>query len=332
MSSFLQKLPYDPINVLLKSNNDALKYFVKRDILKEEVPAINYVWELEDVKKIINKQESNGAWKYTGKKVELYPPHHYPLVATFKIFRKLVEKYELNKNHVACRKASEFIFSCQTDDGDIRGMIGNQYATYYTGYILSLLIKAGYENDKRVIKGLEWLLFMRQDDGGWTIPLLTHKLDKAAVYKSTSEDVKPLEPDRKKPFSHNWTNMVLQGFAVHPKYNHTDEIINAGKLLKSRFFKKDVYASYQSPYSWVRFAFWWPNLLTALESLQKIGFTKDDPDISLGLKWFITHQQKDGLWKLDYYPGKKPQENLLYKDRQLWISFFICRMLNNYYV
>ena len=76
----------------------------------------------------------------------------------------------MNINNPSVLNASEFIFSCQSKDGDIRGMIGNQYATYYTGTILYLLIKAGYENDERTIKGLEWLLSYRQNDGAWTIP------------------------------------------------------------------------------------------------------------------------------------------------------------------
>jgi hypothetical protein len=56
-----------------------------------------------------------------------------------------------------------------THEGDIRGMLGNQYAPYYTGAMLSLLIKAGFAHDPRIEKGMRWLLKMRQDDGGWVI-------------------------------------------------------------------------------------------------------------------------------------------------------------------
>ena len=196
----MEVLKYNPIESLLKSNNKPIIYFTKRDIQDKKVKPIDEIWNLVEVKKILSKQQNDGSWKYTGKKTKLYPPHHYPLVATFKIFRNLIEKYEFNKINSNCKNAAEFIFSCQTPKGDFRGMIGNQYATYYTGYFISLLIKAGYSEDKRIIKGLEWLLNMRQDDGGWTIPILTHNFDKATGYKLTSEKFEPVEPDRTKPF------------------------------------------------------------------------------------------------------------------------------------
>jgi hypothetical protein len=38
-------------------------------------------------------------------------------------------------------KAAEYIFSNQMYEGDIRGILGNQYMPYYHGAILELLIK-----------------------------------------------------------------------------------------------------------------------------------------------------------------------------------------------
>ena len=73
---------------------------------------------------------------------------------------------------------------------------------------MALLIQAGYADDPRIEKGFQWLLAMRQDDQGWTIPILTHTLDRATQYRLTSEYAEPLEPDRARPFSHNWTGMV----------------------------------------------------------------------------------------------------------------------------
>ena len=332
MKEWTDILKYNPIKPLLESNNESIIYFTKRDLEHKKVSSIDEIWNLPEIQNILKKQQSDGSWKHTGKKADLYPPHYYPLITTFKIFRTLVEKYNFDKNNISCKKAAEFIFSCQTPDGDFRGMIGNQYATYYTGYFISLLIKAGYKNDKRVIKGLEWLLAMRQDDGGWTIPILTHNFDKKTGYKLTSENVEPVEPDRTKPFSHNWTNMVLRGFAEHPDYSNRPEIIKAAKLMKSRFFQKDYYNSYKSEYYWIRFGFWWPNLLTALDSLNKIGFTLDDEDVSLGLKWFVTHQQKDGMWNVENNPNKKNIiTNKKSQERRLWLTLNICRVLKNYY-
>jgi hypothetical protein len=223
--------------------------------------------------------------------------------------------------------AAEYLFGFQTGKGDIRGFIANQYATYYTGDILSLLINAGYADDPRVEDGMNWLLSMRQDDGGWTIPILTHTFDRETGYKLTSSYMDAVESDLTKPFSHNWTDMVLRAFAVHPVYHRSEEARRAGELLKSRFFQPDVYSSYKDARYWTRFAFWWPNLLTSLESLLLLGFSPDDPDIRKGLGWFLEHQQEDGLWNVssEGRPGTegKPLE-------RAWLSLGICRMLKGF--
>ncbi|OGO01028.1 MAG: hypothetical protein A2Y90_05470 [Chloroflexi bacterium RBG_13_52_12] len=327
MTEWRKRLRIDTVKTLLNSENEAIIYFTKRDLLGEKVTAIDSIWGLAAPQKIIKKQRADGSWEKAEKKKPIYPPNHYSLVATFKQFRTLVEKYGFFKDHPSIPKAAEFLFSCQTPEGDIRGFLANQYATYYTGYILSLLIRAGYEFDPRVKKGMKWLLSMRQDGGGWTVPILTHTWDKATTYKLTSDFMEPVEPDRTKPFSHMATDMVLRAFAAHPVYCKSKEAKAAGALLKSRFFQSDAYTSYQSPRYWTRFAFWWPSLLTALDSLSLLGFTKDDPDIIRGLHWFIDNQEKDGLWKLE--SGKKI--NSKDTEEMLWLGLAVCRMLKRYH-
>jgi hypothetical protein len=321
------QLHVDAIPVLLSSQNKAIVYFVQRDLLDEQVEPISFVWGLPEPQKILRRQRADGSWDKAGKKTIVYPPNHHNLVETFKRFRILIEKYEFIRENPAIQKAAEFLFSFQTKEGDIRGFIGNQYATYYTGYVLSLLIKAGYEDNPRIEKGMRWLLSMRQNDGGWTIPMLTHKFDRDTGYKLTSQYMEPIEPDGAGPFSHNWTDMVLRAFTAHSKYRKSGEAIAAGALLKSSFFQPDAYTSYRSLRYWTRFAFWWPNLLTALDSLSLLGFTKDDPDISMGLDWFIDHQEPDGLWRLESNKAIKPQD----AEDRLWLGLNVCKLFKRYY-
>jgi len=324
--TWLNRLEYDPIRGMLSSDNAAVSYFVQRDLLGECVEPISYVWGLPEAGNLLMKQRSDGSWRYPGKRIVAYPPHHYGRLETFKRFRRLVERYQLTREHPAAQRAAEYLFSCQTGKGDIRGMIGNQYAPYYTGAIMAHLIRAGYAEDPRIERGFEWLLSMRQDDGGWTIPLLTHELDRETSHRLTSEEAEPLEPDRSKPFSHNWTDMVLRAFAAHPRYRVSSEARAAGELLKSRFFKPDVYSSYKAASYWVRFAFWWPNLLTSLDSLSRMGFTKDDPDVRAALDWFVEHQEPDGLWNLTYVEGKQAPDNEVNRERRLWLSLAVARV------
>lgn len=331
MAGWLDRLRYNPVQEMLQSGNDAVSYFVRRDLLEERVEPITHVWQLPEAQKIMRRQQPDGSWKYPGKRTVTYPKHHYGLLETFKQFRLLVERYELTREHLAGERAAGFLFSCQTEDGDFRGMIGNQYATYYTGAIIAHLIRAGYGDDPRIERGFQWLLSMRQDDGGWTVPLLTHSLDRETQHRLTSQYADPVEPVRSKPFSHNWTDMVLRAFAAHPRYRESGEARAAGDLLKSRFFKPDAYSSYKAASYWVRFAFWWPNLITSLDSLSRMGFSRDDPDIKTALEWFIEHQEPDGLWKVTYVKGKNAVDNERSRERRLWVSLAILRILKRFH-
>ena len=321
------RLATDTVPALLAAPNQAIGYFARRDLLDERPGPVVFAWGLPEPQKLLVRQQADGSWRKSGDKTDVYPRYHHQLVETFKRARLLIERYEFDKNHPSVKKAAGFLFSCQTEEGDIRGFIGNQYATYYTGYVLALLIKAGYEEDVRVEKGMRWLLSMRQDDGGWTAPILTHKWDRETSYKLTSRYMEPVMPDRTRPFSHNWTDMVLRAFAAHSRYRESQEAKAAADLLKSSFLKPDAYTSYRSARYWTRFLFWWPNLLTALESLALLGFKSDDPDIRKGLDWFIGNQQGDGLWKLESEKEINPRD----EDERLWLGLRVCRMLKRYY-
>jgi hypothetical protein len=325
---WLMPLKFNPLQALTMSEDSTVEYFTRRDLLGEPVEPISSIWQLPHVQKVFQKQQSDGSWKDSGKNTVTYPQNHASLVETWKTLRILVEHYELTREHEGARKAAEFIFSFQTSQGDIRGMIANQYATYYTGAILALLIKMGYSEDIRVEKGMNWLLLMRQTDGGWTIPILTHTFDKQTFYALTSKYAKPVEPNLSKPFSHNWTDMVLRAFAVHPKHRHSAEARKAADLLKSSFFQPDYYTSYQDPSYWVRFLFWWPNIVTALDTLSLMGYSKDDPDIAAGLNWLVQNQLPNGLWKLNYAKGAKDKA----KDAadQLWLTLKIARIFKRF--
>ena len=312
--------------MLLGSHDRAIVHFTRRDLLHEEVGPVGTVHELPEVRRLLRNQRADGAWAKAGKDREIYPPDHYCLVETYKRFRLLTERYQLNRETPAVALAAEYLFSFQTAEGDIRGFIGNQYATYYTGYVLALLAMAGYARDPRVAKGLRWLLSVRQDDGGWTVPVLCVTYDRRTWIELTSRFRVTVPPDRGAPSAHTATDMVLRGFAAHPTYRQRSEAKAAGALLKSRFFRPDAYTSYQSPRYWTRFRFWWPNLLTSLESLAHLGFSADDPEIGRALTWFVEHQERDGLWKLESGKPTRAKDTA----ERLWLALRICRTLRTY--
>ena len=325
--SWISKLKYNPIELLLSSGNTAVIYFVKRDLLDEKVGPIDIVSELPEVKKILKKQQVNGSFN---------PVSKHPLLETWRQLRFLIDQYGFNKLDPAIVKAAEFVFSWQSEEGDIRGILGNQYAPYYTGAILYLLIKAGYETDKRVEKAMKWLVDMRQNDGGWVIgsPGLINHAWKDMCMLTERMDIEPVKDfDKTKPFSAAGTGMVIRAFSVHPKYRHSGYAIKAAELLKSKFFKKDNWTWYQHPDNWIRFQFpyWWNNLVAALESVSLIGLPKEDEDVKRALQWFVDNQQKNGLWKISYSKIHKTSDNKKQHEMQLWITLNICRIFKRYF-
>ncbi len=326
MQSWRRQLRVDPIPGLLASGDEALQYFVRRDLLDEEVGPICRLWELPGAQKILKKQAPDGSWDRSGSKKK-HKAINYNLIETWKGFRVLVEKYGFNRENAAAEKGAEYLFSCQTVEGDIRGFIANQYATYYTGAVMSLLIKAGYEDDQRIERGFQWLLSLRQDDLGWSVPIITHDFDGKTTYRLTSEYTEPVEPDRSKPFSHNWTGMVLRAFAAHRKYRRSEAAKIGAKLLKSSFFMPDSCASYQAGSYWVRFQypFWWNNLVAALDSISLIDPSRDG-QMEEALDWLIDHQEQDGLWNTTYVQAKEVN-NARTRETRPWVSLAICRVL-----
>lgn len=302
----------------------------RRDLLGEQVGPVLGLSELPTVQRILKRQRADGSWARPGE--HKHSAINYSLFETWRQFRLVVEQYGLSREHSQVRKAAEYLFSCQTPQGDIRGMLSNQYATYYTGAIMAVLIEAGYADDPRIDRGFQWLLSMRQTDGGWTIPLITHKFDRATQYRLTSEYADPVEPDRSKPFSHNWTGMVLRAFAVHPQQRYSDAAMAAASLLKSRFFQPDSCSSYHAASYWVRFEypFWWNNLVSALDSLSLMGLPNEDPQIRKALVWLAEHQQESGLWRVSY-AGAEEQETTRVLEMRLWVTLAICRIFKRLY-
>lgn len=302
------------------ASQGVLPLFVEKHLLDGNVDTAKAALGCREVRGYLRNQRRDGSW---GPEKGQAPDRHARLVSSFKAFRRLVHHYELGREVPEVARAAEFLFTHQTGEGDFRGMICGQYATYYTGEFLALLVQAGYAHDERVERGLEWLLGMRQDDGGWTIPLLTKGLSWKEIFHLSSVDTEPLPPDRSKPSSHNWTDMVLRAFSAHPTYRRLPEVLQAAELLKKSFFLPDHYNSYKEPRYWTRFVGWWPNLLTALEVLYRLEFDKNDDDVARGIAWFVGNQSDDGLWDLEEgKPGKTT-------DRE-WLSYRICRMLRGY--
>ena len=324
LPDWIEQILYNPINSLLNAKNKSILFFTNRDLLEQEVGSVEHLWELPPALKILKKQNDEGFWKYPGKISEEWNTQEdYNQIETFRQLGYLIIKYGFNNKHEAIEKAAEFLFSKQTDEGDIRGIYSNQHSPNYTAMILELLILAGYENDLRIKNSLEWLLSVRQDDGGWAIAMRTLNIK----WEDAFRQVESLTPDKSKPHAHLITGAVLRPFAIHPKYKKRDEIQTAGRLLCNRFFENDKYSDKKDKSNWTKFTFpfWFTDLIAALLPISQLGFTPNEPKIQEALDWFISEQKQDGSWNLKALRGGGD------KDIQKWMALNICKIFKNFY-
>jgi hypothetical protein len=171
---------------------------------------------------------------------------------------------------------------------------------------------------------VEWLLSIRQDDGGWAVPVRTVR--NAGSYTHVMKLDAPLEPDRARPSSHLITGIALRALAAHPRYRHRPEAKQAARLLAGRFFEADRYVDRRDPGYWTKlaFPFRWTDLASSLEVMSLIGLSPADPDVARGLRWLAAHQRRDGLWRSGY---PKTPDRLVHH----WVTFAVARVFKRFY-
>jgi hypothetical protein len=314
----------DPLPLLISSQNAAIAFFARRDLLGSDPGPVSALWNLPDARKIVAKHNPDGSWRYPGGKPHVRSRENYDQLETFRQVGILVEEFGFSREHSAIASAAEFLFAFQTDEGDFRGIYGNQYATTYVGAIMELLIKAGYADDPRIAKGFRWLLAMRQTDGGWAIPLRTVGVP-FSEFVDLQRHPKPIIPDRSKPFSHLVTGMVLRAFAAHPVHCRSAEARHAGELLAARLSRKDAYGDRGDASYWERvsFPFWFTDIVSALDSLSRLGFGRDVPTIRAALERLKKIQRTDGTFGLRLMKNKN-------KDLPWWICLAAYRSLKRW--
>lgn len=318
MAEWRDELRWDPVPRLQECENPYIVYFTQRDLLDDEPGPIQKLWD-QSLPRFLERQQENGSWRYPGKEPD---NRKYCLVETYRNLGILIECYEMDRERKAVSKAAEYVFENQTSDGDIRGIYGYQYTPNYTAGFLELLTKAGYLDDPRLFKGFDWLKSVRQDDGGWTVPMTTSGIP----WQEGEESLEVFEPDRSKPFSHAVTGIVLRAFAAHPELRIDTIAIEVGSLLADRFFKPDHFSGRADKSFWesVSYPFWFTDIVSSLDSLMRIGFKTDNARVNEALNWLRNRQMPDGSFQL----------KLLRTGGgfvQYWVDLAICRIFKGYY-
>ena len=313
-------LRVDPVPLLLSCKSEAIRYFAGRDLLKEKIEPVVAPWELPEARRIAAKQNTDGSWRYPGGKPHVRSRNDYDQLETFRQLGVLVEKLGCTREHRSVERAAEFLFSFQTEEGDFRGIYGHQYATTYVGAITELLVKSGYADDRRTARAFAFLLSVRQQDGGWAIPLRTVGVP-FSEFTDTMRHPEPIPPDRTRPSSHLVTGMVLRAFAAHPVHRRSAAAREAGEWLATRLYKKDAYTDRGDVSYWERvsFPFWFTDIVSALDTLSLLG-AEVTPAIRAAQGRVKSVQRRDGTFGFRLLKGKD-------RDLPWWICLAVCRSL-----
>jgi hypothetical protein len=321
MSDWKQRLKYDPTIPLSTSSDISIKYSYELDILGGTDIKASEVWQLKPAQSILKQQNKDGPWEHKSKRSKTWSRVDYDQYETTKQLSELVEKYRFDKNHNAINKIADYFFEHQTDEGDIRGIYGSQYTPNYTALVLELLIKAGYKNDRRIIKSLNWLLGSNQNDGGWALAFRTQGFN-----LSVFDEDRIVQSDFTKPSSYMVTGVVLRAMAAHPKYRNRPEVHKAACLLADNLLEKDKYPDRKSADYWTHFAFpfQYTDIISALDSLSMIGISPNHPKIQKSLRLLESHQSKNGLFDLHAVRGNS-------QTQQYWMNLAICRIYKRFF-
>ena len=310
-------LRVDPIPTLLASKDQELVARTRAELLHGPLDP-RQLWESKPASSLLSRQQKDGSWEYRSPRTVVPGLDNNDQAETYRSLGFLVEMYCLDAGHGAIAKAAEFVLSHQTGEGDIRGIYGHQYTPNYTGGFLELLTDAGMGDDPRVRKGLDWLLSVRQQDGGWAIPIRTRglRLDSDAMRG------RPVPRDPSQPSSHLATGMVLRAFAAHPDYRGREEVVAAARLLRSRLFRRDPYPDRGTPDYWERcsFPFWFTDIVSALDTLTRLGSQAMGPEVLDALEWMRGRQAPQGTLRLHLLRGAG-------MEVQDWVLFAVCRSL-----
>jgi hypothetical protein len=310
---------FDPIAPLLASTDPLIRLRAGQEMIGQASdPAV--ILSQPPVRKILAKQRPDGSWRYPGKRAG--PTTDYEFLETYRKLGELVELYALDKEVPAVERAAEFLFSRQTEEGDLRGIYGREHSPNYTAGALEVLIHAGYEDDRRVERGLHWLMAMRQDDGGWVIPLRTSGWN---FRRPMPEGPDPVMPDRSRPFSHMVTGVVLRAMAASRRFRSLEETRIGARLLASRLLLADKYPDRGTAEYWTKFSFpfWFTDLVSALDSLSLIGIGPGEERMDTAIEWFRSRQRPDGTWRLYYLKGAG-----ISVDE--WVHLALCRAMKRY--
>jgi hypothetical protein len=184
-----------------------------------------------------------------------------------------------------------------------------------TGNMVSALIRAGYADDARVKKALEWLVRIQNIDGGWLCPYWkAHIRDKHGCFMGTICPMEALSEVPRKNLTREMNTAISKG---------------AEFLLGHRLFKADHHDYRIINQAWLRLSFpcFGYSILRGLDVLTKLGYVNDHREDD-AVEIILKKRQSNGAWILEDSPVGRMQTNIERKGQpSKWITLIALRVL-----
>lgn len=314
------------IEFLLARGSLPILYWLKRDIL--DVPVDRESRNLRKYAtrvRILETQKPDGYWWDKRSDTPLQWQKTLYRMDTLRNLYRLYD-YGCTVREDGILRALNFLFSLQAKEGDFRGTVVNEHTPTFHALVLEIVCRYGLDKDRRVQKGFRWLQANRQRDGGWA-----HFNGGLSAEKTNSSSSgphqrqrPPFKPAKSQPSSHHVTGMILRAFAASPTWKKTKQARQAGELLLSSFFQQEVWGDriFRPDWDKICYPFWNSHILSSLDALSKLGFSREDGRVQKGLDWLLKKQNSQGFWECG--------NNKTTMEDHLWVTLAVLGVLKRF--
>ncbi len=314
------------VEFLLARGNLPILYWLKKDILE-----ISYEREQRNLRKyalrvrLLETQRPDGSWCERVAEKENARTRAWAIIDTLKNLFHLYD-YGCTLRDEGIARATEFLFSTQTKEGDFRGAFYDEYVPTFHALALEILCRFGLDRDRRVQRGFRWIVDHRQADGGWVIPYQVHnrlrweKMPRA----STPPSYNPVQFDPALPSSLRVTGIILRPFAESPTWRGSKVARQAAEWLAQKLLEPDCYEEnpYRETWAELHYPFWTTDVLSVLDVLSRLHFTADHPKIQGAIECLLRKQNSQGFWECS-------NQEASFEDH-LWVTLSVLRVLKRF--
>lgn len=301
--SWIETLRANPLPWLSGEENPPVRYWTLRHLLElprhdpEVQRAEAAIAAFPPVAQLLAAQKPDGYWVTR----DYYLPKHN---GTFWVLTVLAD-LGLTREQEPIERACEFLFGFQREGGAFcryrrvagKGLVWDTGAGPCTqARIARFLLQFGYGEDPRLRAAIDWLVESPREDGMW---------------------------DCGSPSRPGCLRATLDAeTAAHPATARAAAIV-ADLLMEPRM------ARYHAGHEWqdLEYPYFGYGLLPALESLARLGYRQEHPQVAAALDYLLDRQLPDGTWPLDQVPYRAPLDFGQPGAPSKWVTLDALRVL-----